>query len=302
MLNPLPLLPNSEKFAIFVVSNYKQIILKMTDKINKNSADLQGEVWKSVVGYEGIYEVSNMGRVKSIARICAHKHGQCRRKETLMKLTPCGKGVLRHSNKYRQVRLTKNGVSKLIPVHRLVAMAFLPNPHNLPQVNHKDENPSNNNVENLEWCDAKYNCNYGTLPSYRSDFSSRAVMQFSLDGVFIAEYSSITKASKTLGLRGSIISEVCKGVKGSSGGFLWRYSNPTTEEVQSVETLIERKDKHKIVQLTLDGNFVALYDSVKSAALAMGCSLTCISYCVVGKTHTSRGFRWVRYSEYKKAI
>lgn len=262
---------------------------------------MENEIWKPVVGYEGLYEVSNIGRVKSLARICAHKHGQCWRKERLMKLMPYGKVVLRHSNKYLHAKLTKNGISKLIPVHRIVAMAFLPNPDNLPQVNHKDENPGNNKVENLEWCDAKYNCNYGSLPDYRRDYcTSRAVRQFSLDGVYLAEYSSITKASIALGIRGSVISEVCKGTKGSAGGFLWIYSRPKAKELQSIDYLLGKRDRHKIVQLSLNGEFIALYNSVKEAAYAMGISSTSISFCVVGRSHTSCGFRWSRYSDYKK--
>ena len=101
------------------------------------------EEWRAVPGYEGLYEVSNKGNVRNV------------RKNTLMRLPKNKYG-------YIQVGLSKNGIRTMFQVHRLVAQAFLPNPDNLPQVNHLDEDKTNNNVTNLEWCDAKYNNNYGT--------------------------------------------------------------------------------------------------------------------------------------------
>ena len=100
------------------------------------------EEWRAVPGYEGLYEVSNTGNIKSLI------------KNKIIKYFINKKG-------YRLVSLSKNGIIKKFSVHRLVAQAFIPNPDNLPQVNHKDEDKTNNNVDNLEWCDAKYNTNYG---------------------------------------------------------------------------------------------------------------------------------------------
>ena len=105
--------------------------------------NLEGEIWKDVVGYEGLYQVSNKGRVKSL-------HIQ---EKVLCNLD---------SGYYNTINLFKDGKGKHYYVHRLVAQAFIPNPNNYPQINHKDENHYNNNVENLEWCTSKYNCNYGT--------------------------------------------------------------------------------------------------------------------------------------------
>lgn len=113
------------------------------------------EIWKSILGYEGLYEVSNLGRVRSLDRRVSYTNGQVHiHKGRILK-----PGV---SNGYMQVHLCNNGSMKQPLVHRLVAEAFIPNPDNLPQVNHKDENPSNNNVDNLEWCTSEYNINYGT--------------------------------------------------------------------------------------------------------------------------------------------
>lgn len=108
------------------------------------------EEWRAVPGYEGLYEVSNTGNVKSLI------------KNNIIKSFINKKG-------YRLVSLSKNGIIKKFSVHRLAAQAFIPNPDNLPMVNHKDEDKTNNSVDNLEWCDAKYNNNYGTANIRRSE-------------------------------------------------------------------------------------------------------------------------------------
>lgn len=115
------------------------------------------EKFKPVKGYAGIYEISNLGRVKSISRIIERKDGNTRVTEDriiLPFLTKCG---------YHQIVLCKDGVRKKHYIHRLVANAFLPNLNNLPIINHKDENKLNNRVDNLEWCSAYYNTRYGKL-------------------------------------------------------------------------------------------------------------------------------------------
>lgn len=114
------------------------------------------ELWKDIKNYEGLYQVSNLGNVKSVDRYVYagdnsnHKYQHI--KERNLKLSG--------GNKYIQVRLCKNGKIKAFLVHRLVAEAFIPNPDNLPCINHKDENPKNNQAENLEWCTYKYNNEY----------------------------------------------------------------------------------------------------------------------------------------------
>ena len=101
------------------------------------------EEWRAVPGYEGLYEVSNMGNVRNV------------RRNTLLRLPKTNNGYIR-------ISLCKNGIKTGLTVHRLVAETFIPNPDNLPEVNHKDEDKTNNRVENLEWCDHKYNMNYGS--------------------------------------------------------------------------------------------------------------------------------------------
>ena len=113
------------------------------------------EIWRPIEGYEGLYEISSYGRVKSLEKYRFNNGGIQLLKEKIMKPLDY--------NGYKNVNLWKNGSKKKEYVHRLVAKSFIPNPDNLREVNHKDENPSNNMVENLEWCDHRYNMNYGTL-------------------------------------------------------------------------------------------------------------------------------------------
>ena len=114
------------------------------------------EIWRPVVGYEGLYEVSSLGRVRSLDRYVKYSNGRINLHKGRI-LSP-GKDT----NGYLFVILTCNGKHKLIRVHRLVAQTFISNPDDLIEVNHKDEDKTNNSVDNLEWCDRKYNLNYGT--------------------------------------------------------------------------------------------------------------------------------------------
>ena len=107
------------------------------------------EVWKDVVGYEDKYQISNLGRIRSLK----DTHGNY--KERLLNPTPNLRGYLGQC-------VSKDGIKKRITIHRLVAQTFIPNPNNYPEVNHKDEDKNNNSVSNLEWCTRLYNINYGT--------------------------------------------------------------------------------------------------------------------------------------------
>lgn len=164
------------------------------------------EIWKDVKGYEGHYQVSNKGNVKSI------KNG------TIMipSITKFG---------YKRLSLCKNGIVKNKVIHRLVAEAFVENPNNYDIVNHKDENKLNNFANNLEWCDRKYNTNYGTCIARRSKRKQRAVNQYDLNMNFIRRYESIKEASNGNYSLYTHIGECCKGKHFSIGGYIWRYAN-----------------------------------------------------------------------------
>ena len=176
---------------------------------------MEKEIWKPVKGYEGLYEVSNLGRVRSLPRteVC----GSLIRKRCGRELKPYVR------NGYMRVTLSKYGAHTRIYVHRLVAIAFIPNPKSLPFINHKDENPSNNSAENLEWCDGFYNMNYGTCKIRQALHNPRRkpVFQYSLDGVFIAEYSSSRQAGLALGVCQAGISACCNGKAKTAHGYKW---------------------------------------------------------------------------------
>lgn len=167
------------------------------------------EIWLPIVGYEGLYEVSNMGRVKSL--------GNDRdRKEKILKPGNNGHG-------YLLVRLCKNRKGKWFLVHRLVAEAFIPNPDNLPCINHKDECKTNNQVSNLEWCTHKYNVHYSKSLDKANEARIKSILQFTKDGEFVAEYPSLSEASRQTGFNKGNILNCCKGRYSHSAGYVWRY-------------------------------------------------------------------------------
>lgn len=179
------------------------------------------EYWKPVVGYEGLYMVSNWGRVKSLDRWVKSRNGSVRfYKGRILK-------PITGSNGYLFVNLCKDGKVKVFTVHRLVAEAFLPNPHNYPCVNHKDENKQNNNVSNLEWCTAQYNNTYGTRNERAAEKTtngklSKTVLQYTLDGELIREWPSTMECERN-GYQNTGISQCCLGKQKTHKGFIWRY-------------------------------------------------------------------------------
>lgn len=200
---------------------------------------MEQEIWKDIEGYEGLYQVSNMGRVMRV--------------NTQHILRPCI-----GTTGYWIVALSKNGITKTWKIHRLVAMAFVPNPCNKREVGHKDENPLNSCADNLEWVTSFENCN---MPLHKKRLSSalrgkrdsiktrrkkreaqlgtkshlfgvsgglhpksRSVQRFTKDGHFIDEYGSISDASRILSITAQHISACCVGRRKSAGGYLWRYA------------------------------------------------------------------------------
>lgn len=166
---------------------------------------MKKEYWKPVVEYEGLYMVSNWGRVKSMN----YNHSG---KERILKPGTNDRG-------YLYVELWKNNKRKRYRIHRLVAQAFIPNPDNLPMINHKDECKTNNIVSNLEWCDAQYNNTYGT----RIEKCSKPILQYKLDGTFVREWSSAIQAEREGGFDSVCISKCCKAKIKKHKGFIWRY-------------------------------------------------------------------------------
>lgn len=166
------------------------------------------EIWKPVKGYDA-YEVSNMGRVRSLYKYKFIK-GKYRKIEKVHYLKGADNG---HGYKY--VTVCDSGKHKRLYVHRMVADAFLANPNNLPQINHKDENKANNNVANLEWCDSQYNMDYSF---------SKAVEQIDMKtGEIVASFKSSKEAGRQTGFSSGNISQACNGIWRYYNGYYWRW-------------------------------------------------------------------------------
>ena len=182
------------------------------------------EIWKDIKGYEGSYMVSNNGNVKSIDRInyCGYHY-----KEHILKQVV-------DRNGYCRVYLTKRAKTKCKLVHILVAQSFIPNPNNLPEINHKDENKANNCVDNLEWCTHQYNSNYGTRTSRiipkTIDKTRTPVDQYDLNDNMIKEWYSMSEAARQLNIVQQNISKCCHGKRNIAGGFKWKFHKREGDE------------------------------------------------------------------------
>ena len=165
------------------------------------------EHWKPITGHEGRYEVSDLGRVRSLLR------GE----PYIMNGSMSNMG-------YRLVMLRKkNGRPKDFSVHRLVALHFVPNPNNLPIVNHKDENKLNNRADNLEWCDHYYNRHYGTADKRQRERQCKPIGKYTKEGVLVEVYPSPTAAATANGLSYSAIRHVAEGYRNTAMGFVYKY-------------------------------------------------------------------------------
>ena len=166
------------------------------------------EIFKDIKDYEGLYQVTNFGNVWSL------NYRNTGRAELM---TP-----VEDTYGYLHVELWKNGGRKKCKVHRLVAQTFIPNPDNLPQVNHIDEDKTNNRVENLEWKTPKGNMNHGTRNERIAKALSKPVLQLSLSGELIREWPSISECGRN-GFDIGNICECCNGKRKTHKGFLWEY-------------------------------------------------------------------------------
>ena len=126
-------------------------------------------------------------------------------------------------NGYLYVDLYKDGKRKTYKVHRLVAQAFIPNPHSLPEVNHKNEDKTDNRVENLEWCTQEYNINYGTRNVKVAKSMSKPVLQYTVDGELVREWKSTAEAEQQVGFSHQNISSCCLGKAKTYKGYIWKY-------------------------------------------------------------------------------
>lgn len=191
------------------------------------------EEWRDVPGYDGLYQVSSLGRVRVLPRFHPNNGRGYTTKGRILSQLDNGHG-------YKYVRLN----NKHKYVHALVAISFIPNPQNLCEINHKDENKQNNHLDNLEWCTHKYNSNYGELQkkirvtksknnsdikmietrNQRKTYGAEIPVRGSLNGdVFL--FKSLSDASRKTGVKAGHICMCCKGYRKTAGGYEWSYAN-----------------------------------------------------------------------------
>lgn len=274
------------------------------------------EIWKDIEGYEGSYQVSNLGRVRSVDRKRMGRHGYKTRRGIILK------PFLRRDG-YYEVKLFK----KHFKIHQLVIRAFIPNPNNYPCVNHKDENKLNNFIfvnndgtineskSNLEWCTYSYNVLYGTgrqrrIDKYKkygigkiaahkalktrirkgSKLAPISVNQFSLDGKFIKRYNSIKEASIYTNSDQALISKCYKGERASANGYVW-VGDDDLERGRAGTKIINYRGK-RVLQYDLCGNLIQKWWSAVEASEFLGFKPKGINIAASGINKTYKGFVW----------
>lgn len=171
------------------------------------------EIWKPVPGYEGYFEVSTYGRVKSLERYVDGRWKPYLKKEKILVPHDSGKG-------YLQVKFSADNKRSMPLIHRLVAKAFIPNPENLPQINHKDGNPRNNHVDNLEWCTASGNALHRChVLNHVSGRPQRPVICLDTGKI----YKSSHEAAREMEIRQGSIFSVCQGKWQRAGGYRFAF-------------------------------------------------------------------------------
>ena len=235
------------------------------------------EQWKPIEGYGGKYEVSDLGRV--------------RQGEKSVNQYKDGKGYLR-------VTLYKDGKERNVKVHRIVSLAFIPNPDNLPMVNHKDEVKTNNRVDNLEWCTSLYNTNYGTGKYRAAKTHWVAIIGTDKEGNE-HRFSSIQEAAAYVGGKMPCISACCRKVQGKHNayGYQWRYEDEELNRHYAERAERMRKTHDKPVIATDKDGKDFYFHSIKEATEKTGVNRASVIGCCKGYAgrHHAGGYKW-RYA------
>ena len=259
---------------------------------------MQELIWKSVPNYEGFYEVSNNGQVRSVDRFVQFNG-------TLSLVKGKAKNIRLDTYGYAVVSLSKNGVEKTMKVHRLVAMAFIPNPENKPCIDHVNTIRTDNRVDNLRWVTSKENSNNRLTLKRRThchtpeairkriethringgQHSPIRVFQFTKDGDFVAEYSTVEDAHRAMGKNLNIYSVLDKENL-SAGGYIWR----TRRDIRPVYRGRNQNYKlQNIIQYDREGNIIAEYKDLNEASSRTGIS---VSHIVRNIRSANKGYKY----------
>lgn len=263
--------------------------------LTNNVGSMEQEIWKDIPGYEGYYQISNLGRVKSLGRVVTRGNSYMTLPEKI-KATPLRDG-------YRVVWLGKNGSrSKLYFIHRLIAEAFIPNPENKPYIDHINSIRDDNRIENLHWVTHKENLNNPItkkkiqegqirLLSYRKSLGRKhdpkTVYQYTMDGEFVKEWFSVTDAERVIGVHG--ISLAARGLSHQCAGFRWTY------EKGNLHININRSTR-AVIQYSPSGELIKSWSSISAAGAALKINRSHICQCCMGKGKRAGGFVW-KYAE-----
>ena len=175
------------------------------------------EIWRTIKGYEGLYEVSNLGRVKSLSKKIKNGQGYRITKERVLK-------NIKDSYNYEVVRLCRNCKNTQPKVHRLVAQAFIKNPNNKPQVNHKDGVKSNNFWKNLEWATCQDNIRHAYKTGLKNSDSVKKKVAQIRDGKVLKIWKSQSEAARRTSTSHKTVSSCCRGDAKTAGGFRWAFA------------------------------------------------------------------------------
>lgn len=255
------------------------------------------EIWKGVNNFEQYYEVSNYGRVKTLARNVWNRFSYVLRPERIMNQDTDRygyKGVCIHVGEYK----------KRHTVHRLVAEAFIPNPNNLPEVNHKDGDKQNNNVENLEWVTGSENIRHAIIHGLKTtDSIEKSVVQINTkSSKVINKFNSLSEAHIETNTNIVGIMKCCKGYGYTTNGFRWAYDNnyKIGDKVELKNIKKHSTHKRKVAQLSLENKILNIYESLSMAAKETCSCDSAISSCCKGYANKHKGFKWCYATEEMK--
>lgn len=254
--------------------------------------DYNTEVWKDVKDYEGIFQVSNLGRVKSMSRLITYKDGRSyTSKEKLMSPVLNGDG-------YPITHFKVGGEGRSVRVHRLVAQAFIENPNNYSEVNHIDEDKTNNHCDNLEWCTRKENMNHGTIKERtrnhpnivkRLEESKVAIIGIHIETEKEIRFESISEADKN-GFPRRNVGAAITGSDKSCRGYVWLREDEYTEELKRDKL---KPFRIKIKQLDDEGNLINAFDEINQAGIFVGVHPSNISRAI-SNNRKCKGYKWIR--------